>query len=168
MITGLNYVLLLLQFVFSVNFHPLHLSVTNIEYREEKEAFEIAFKVFYDDFERIIQAKYGVDLKLGQKDERPDYETYARKYIDEHFKLQLGKEVKETDSFVFLKKEMNHEAVWFYYEVKTKQKIKEIKIEHSLMYDLFKDQKNLIIFTYKDLQEGYQLKYDDKEIRIEL
>ena len=56
----LNIVLFLFSF-----FHPVHVSITSIEYIEGKNSFEVSFKLFWDDFEAIIASKYDVLLNLG-------------------------------------------------------------------------------------------------------
>ncbi|MFC2121950.1 DUF6702 family protein, partial [Bacteroidota bacterium] len=45
--------------------HPLHVSLTNIEYQKEDKTFKIAFKIFTDDFEEILNRKYSVVMNLG-------------------------------------------------------------------------------------------------------
>ena len=148
--------------------HPMHISVTNMEYNNEKQAFDISVKMFTDDFEKALDYKYGIKANIGKDNEIDDLSGYFSKYAKENLlffldgKNNIGTQVK------FLKKEMNFEATWLYFELKTDRKIKDVKIKTTFLNDLYPDQKNLLIFTYGEFQEGFQFRsYDDFE-EIEL
>lgn len=171
---------LILHLFFASFPHPLHISVTNIEYNQEKKTFDVAFKIFTDDFETIIFNKYGVELKLGKEDELQDYEKYINQYVFEHFCIEINEKNKKLR---FKHKKMNDVAVWLYYEFsakglrrykalatergsasggKNKENIKFVAITNSLMCDLYKDQTNLVIFNYFDIQKGFNFSYNYK------
>ena len=73
------------------------MTVTNIEYIEEKLACEISFKIYTDDFENIINQNYGVNLNLGKENELPEYSEYVDKYINKNFKLTTNKKNPEQE-----------------------------------------------------------------------
>ena len=148
---------LILHLFFACYPHPLHVSVTNIEYNQEKKTFALAFKIFTDDFETIIFNKYGVELKLGKEDELQDYEKYINQYVFEHFCIEINEKNKKLR---FKHKKMNDIAVWLYYDFKNKENIKFVAITNSLLCDLYKDQTNLVIFNYFDIQKGFSFDYN--------
>ena len=44
--------------------HPLHVSVTNIDFNNEAKTFQIASKIFINDIEEVIYKKY--NLKINE------------------------------------------------------------------------------------------------------
>lgn len=154
-----------LQFFSAVLMHPIHVSLTSIEYKYEKHAFDITFKIFTDDFEKIISWKYGITLKISQMDEQHENIKYINQYISDCFNLVINKNI--TAELIYKEKKMNEEAVWLYYEYKNSGQVKSVSISNSIMMDLFEDQVNLIIFSYLDKQKGYQLNNKKKNVTFE-
>ena len=154
-------IILLLTFIF----HPVHVSVTNIEYIDFEERFEVSFKLFYDDFETIIANKYNVQLFLGTEKRLENEEIYFLRYIKEKFHLITDGEVLEP-SFQFRK--MNDDSIWLYFYFNSKPPTKRIEVKNNLMMDLFLDQSNLVIFKTKGLEKGYILKSKKDKIDIHL
>jgi hypothetical protein len=146
--------------------HPVHVSVTNIEYDEERKSFFISFRIFADDFETIIFNKYGVNLRLGKENELRDQQIYFDRYISESFKFVVNKNKRLNK--IFEGKKMDEVAVWLYYRFDCRQKVRSAEITNSIMMDLFSDQTNLVIFKFVDFEKGYRLTNNKKNIIINL
>ncbi|MFH2095889.1 MAG: DUF6702 family protein, partial [Bacteroidota bacterium] len=124
-------------------------------------------KIFTDDMESVVRKKYGIEMNLGKENENSECRTYINKYVHEHLSFQVnGKDMNQ--GLEFLKREMNFEAVWFYYKVNCDSKIKSVKIKSSFLNDLYPDQKNLVIFNYGKINKGFQFKAGDEEEEIVL
>jgi len=147
--------------------HPLHLSVTNIEYDSENNTFKISSKIFMDDFEKIIENKYGVALNLGKENELPEAENYFNKYIFESFNIIINNKDR-TDKLTFKGKKTDDQAIWLYYEYPDIKKIRSLKVYNAILCDLYMDQTNLVIFSYNDIQKGIRLKHDNRIASIDL
>ena len=146
-------------------FHPVHVSVTNIEYIESEKRFEVSFKLFYDDFETIISEKYNVQLHLGTEKKLENEDIYFLMYIKERFQLFADGEVLEPR---FKSRRMNDDSIWLYFYFEKITSAKKIEVRNSLMMDLFMDQKNLVIIKSKGLEKGYILKSKNDKIDIHL
>jgi len=134
-------------------FHPVHISVTNMEYNKGEKDFLVSFKVFTDDFETNIERKYGVNLNLGKEDELENADEYFSRYFRESFSFIVnGEELKEP---VYLEKKMNDISVWLYYKYSISGNVKDVGIKNIIMLDIFMDQSNLLIFKYNDFEEGF-------------
>ena len=151
----------------STAMHPIHISVTNLEYYDKKEKFEVTFKLFKDDFEAIVHAKYKQQLNIDKEEEHTEFEKYATLYIEEHFKITTNKGVESKNKLHFVNKKTNHEAIWLYFDIEMKAS-NEITIKNSLMTDYFEDQRNLLIFTNGEKQNGYTFDYKTRTIKIEM
>lgn len=142
----------LLLFVLLV-FHPVHVSVTSMEYSKGEKIFLVSFKVFTDDFETIVERKYGVNLNLGKEDELKNAGEYFNRYFRESFSFIVnGEDLKEP---VFLEKKMNDIAVWLYYRYPISCSVEKVEIMNIIMLDMFMDQSNLLIFKYNDFEKGF-------------
>jgi hypothetical protein len=140
-------------------FHPVHISFTNVDYNEAQDKFEILFKLFIDDFDEILKNKYGKNLNLTGGRWENNYVETINKYVLEHFKLIINRKDKTKSSLRFVKKETAEDAIWLYYDFITKEKNNTFEVHNSLMTDLFMDQKNLLIFTYKGKQKALKFDY---------
>ncbi len=146
MLLFLNQILFFTLILFSGNQHPLHVSVTNIDYKHEERKMQFAFKLFSDDFDLILTQKYGIAFNLQYGQELPDADLYITKYIKEHFKVTIDND-ERTSELSLVKKDKNEEAVWVYYQINCKKEPLRMKIKNTLMTDLFADQKNLVFFV---------------------
>lgn len=156
----------LIFFFINLNFnifftkHPVHISVTNVDYNETENVFDLSIKLFADDFEKIISIKNNVVLNLGKKNENIQCNSLIDNYIKHHFILKINNKnlIKGID---LLKKDVkiDDNSVWLYYKLKYKKNKlvegKKVEVVNILLNDLYKDQKNLFIFTYKNTKEGF-------------
>lgn len=149
----------LILFILLINlfsFHPIHLSVANIDYNFKTKKLEISFRVFADDFEQIINSKNDVVLNIGKKNEHKKTNNYIDSYISEHFSLTINNTKIKSKKLVLKKRELKDITIWLYYSIDFSGGIKQIKIMNSILTDLYRDQKNLLIFTYKNKQTPLQ------------
>ena len=153
--------ILILVYIFGL-YHPVHVSVTNIEYNTTEDRFDISIKLFTDDFEDILNQKYEANLDLINNIEDNNNDDYIIKYIFEHFSFEINGTDKTEKKLNFVNKENQDLATWLYFEYQTKENINSIEIKNSLMTDLYHDQTNLLIITYHDQQNA--IKFDRKTI----
>ncbi|MBN2756813.1 MAG: hypothetical protein JXR51_06505 [Bacteroidales bacterium] len=144
--------------------HPVHLSFTNIEYFESEKKFKILFKIFVDDFDKIILNKYNFDLGF-QKDKKNDgYKEFTNKYIKSNFNLKINDNDISKNKLIYdshiIKKD--DATVWLYYSLSFKGNATKFEIKNTLMTDLYPDQNNLLIFNYKGFQKA--IKFDNNHV----
>ncbi len=138
--------------------HPVHLSVVNIEYK--KKNFNVSIRLFVDDFQKIIYQNYKVNLNLGTPQERKDANTYINKYIYSHLNILPDNKKIELKHYKLISREIKDLTIWLNYKIKYPKKFTTVKIVNSLMTDLYRDQKNLLIFTYNSIQKPFEFYYD--------
>ena len=142
------------------NFHPVHVSYTNVEYVQDKKQFQILIKIFADDFDLILQKKYGVFLNL-EKGKKPNgYEKIVTKYILEHFKIIVDNKDYMESRLKFSYLELKEKAIWLHYNYKFNGKSDKFELWNSLMTDLYRDQTNLLIFNYQGFQKAIRFTND--------
>ena len=50
---------------FKTGAHEFYLSVTEIEYKEEKQSLQIITRIFTDDFEEVLRKRFDDDIRLS-------------------------------------------------------------------------------------------------------
>ena len=152
--------LALINILIILGLHPIHLTVTNIEYNPKTKNLDISIRLFINDFEKILYIQNGVQTNICSENENHNADKLINNYITNHLRIEINNETISSKKFILKKKKKEDITLWLYYSIKYKKSIKSVKIENSLMDDLYKDQKNLLIFTYKNQQKP--MKFDVK------
>ena len=144
-----------LLLLFASWYHPIHVSVCNIDLDPNEGKMELSLKIFADDFQDLILQKYSVQLKLVDQELPGEKISSVNRYIGETLKIEInGKEIEELK---FEKSELNEEAIWLYYSYDHGNRIRKINIRNTLMNEKFDDQTNLLIVSYNSKQNGYRM-----------
>ncbi len=120
--------------------HPLHFSITNIDFSENKA--EISIKLFADDMTN--------HLKLNSNNSQNKIDTY----IKANFKISLN---NKQHKLTLKEIKSNTENIWVNYTIKIEEQPTSISIVSKLLADCFHDQNNLIIISNKGNEKGIQL-----------
>ncbi|KPK84327.1 MAG: hypothetical protein AMS27_10260 [Bacteroides sp. SM23_62_1] len=146
--------------------HPVHVSLLNIDIEPDTGNIEIVFKLFSDDFERIILQKYNVQLNITQQVDPGVKIRDVNRYIEESFEMMIND--NKIGDWKFVRNDLDDLSIWLYYENKYQGEIESISLKDEVMMDLFDDQTNLVIITYGEKQNGYRLNYRNRSITIRL
>jgi len=136
-------------------YHPIHVSVTNIDMDPGAGTMKLSVKVFADDFQDLILHKYSVQLRITEQENPGDKIHSVNNYIGEALKMEING--KETTGLLFQELKLNEEAIWLFYTYEHGGKIRKIRIRNTLMLEKFDDQTNLLIVSYNDKQNGYRM-----------
>jgi hypothetical protein len=160
---------LLLTILFSwlIAAHPVHVSVTNLEISTEKNTIFISQKMFTDDFDLLFYHLYEKNIKpLSGKDLSEAELALINGYMKDAFVVESGS-TKLPLSFV--RKEQNEESIWLYYTCPLPSKnISSLMLTNSLLLQLFDDQTNLVIVTFRGKDTGYTFNYNSWKSEIRL
>jgi len=155
-----------LFFALSAHYHPVHVSILNIEYSSGKPTIDLSFKLFSSDIEFAIAHNYNVALNLGKPNENPKSEEHINKYVSKLFTLQINNNV--PSKLVYKNKEINEDATWLYYTIPVSGKVKELEIRNLLLMDIYEDQTNLVIIAINGKESGYRLDYRKQDFKIKI
>ena len=137
---------LLVMLLLSSWYHPIHVSVTNIELDPDAGKIELSVKIFSDDFQDMILRQYGVMLNLVEQEDPGERINVINGYIADALKVEINGKV--TIDAGFTRSELNEEAIWLYYEYEYDKRIRRMKVDNRIMLDHFDDQTNLVIVSY--------------------
>lgn len=135
-------------------FHPVHVSVTSIEYAPEKSMFTAYVKLYFDDFL--------LDYKLSGGDtERVNFNVIDKvvlneteKYLNKRFSIIVNNDVLKG-KLKDLKIEENEMSMNL--ELPGTEKPDEVTVSCTFMTGLYADQSNMVIIKVKEFEEGFKL-----------
>lgn len=126
----------------SVFLHPIHISVTEIEFDEKDKALEIMMRVFIDDLELSFRNAYNQpDLDIFDRANHDTVDELMTRYLIDRFSVALdGKAVK----YNYLGHEQEPDVFVFYIEVPNVKKWREISVRNTIIMETYDDQSNLV------------------------
>ena len=143
--------------------HPIHVSVSNLEFTGEEPL--IAIKLFKDDLQLAIYHNYAIEIPNDNMDNNM-YRDIMMKYLSENFILKLNK--KENLKLEYKNIETNDEAIWFYFQTKELPPVNKITVLNKIFLDIYQDQTNLLIINFKGKQKGYRFDHRTTEMEVGL
>jgi hypothetical protein len=163
---GYSSYILSLFFAFSIHYHPVHVSILNIDYVNGQPAIDLSFKLFTADLEFAIAHNYNVALNLGQPNENPENVKHINKYVSNLFTMRINN--NDPSKLVYKNKKINEDATWLYFAIPFKGEVKELVIHNLLLFDIYEDQTNLVIIAINGKETGYRFDYNKREIKIKI
>jgi uncharacterized protein DUF6702 len=128
--------------------HPLHVSVTEIEFDEKDKALEIMMRVFVDDLELTMRNRLKQpELDIMQPKNGLTVDQMAKDYLTDHFKITLDNKPQKIN---YLGHEQEGDAFIFYVEVSNVKKFKTIQILNDILTEIHDDQSNLVHVTVRE------------------
>jgi len=147
--------------------HPVHVSFTNVEYNEETQEVLIASRIFWDDMELSIKEQFDVDLNIGSQTQHPEMEHYIEIWFVQNFKININGKAVAPETIHLDNTERGEMAIRVFLSFKT-EKPKSISIENQILTDLFADQSNLVILTFSEQQQSFNLTSENNVITLEI
>ncbi|MBE7640443.1 hypothetical protein GUB10_08870 [Salegentibacter sp. BLCTC] len=127
--------------------HEFYLSVTEIEYNRQQQSLQIITRVFIDDFQNVLNQRYGAKLQLSEEAEEGAIAGNISKYLQQKLKLRVHGEELQLN---YLGKEYDADQLILYIEVENVAPFNNIEVTNSILTDLFDDQKNIVHVKVND------------------
>ena len=123
--------------------HDFFVSVSYIEYDDQRNAIEAHKKIFFDDFEKTLKKEsLNEDFDI-LKSNKVLVDDYIRDYLTKKIEFVIND--KQYD-FEYLGHEYEDGIINCYFEINKIKKIKKIKIKDTSLFETFEGQENLIYF----------------------
>jgi len=138
--------------------HPIHLSVSEINYSEKDKALQITSRIFIDDLETSIRKKLNQpELDILKPNAGQTTDQLVSTYINDHFKVKLDNKPQKLN---YLGHEIEDAAIICYIEIEKVKKFKTIEVFNSIIQETHEDQSNLVHVTYKGPVKSLRLLRD--------
>ena len=136
-------------------FHPIHLSVTEINYSEKDKALQISTRMFIDDLELSIQKEMKDDaLDIIKPANGKTTDQFVSAYLQKHLKVKVD---GKPQTLKYLGSEVEGLAIICYIEIPTVKKLKTVEVTNDVIMETHSDQSNLVHVTYKDKVKSVRL-----------
>lgn len=122
--------------------HPIHVSVTEIEFDRKDQALEIMMRVFIDDLELALRDHLNrPELDILNPRDNTSVDALVEEYLHSHFKILLDGKLQKT---AYLGHEREAEAFVFYIQVSNVKEWKTITIQNDIIMSIYDDQSNIV------------------------
>ncbi|MBS1680792.1 MAG: hypothetical protein JST48_03695 [Bacteroidetes bacterium] len=127
--------------------HPIHISVTEINYNEKSKSLQIISRIFIDELELGVRAQQkNKDLDLLEPPTGLTTKELIKNYFEAHFRIKIdGKLVKMN----YLGYEKEDISIVSYIEIENIKKLKTMEVFNDAITEIRDDQSNLVHVTYK-------------------
>jgi hypothetical protein len=141
-------------------FHPVHVSLTSIEYLPEIESFKVFVKVYYDDFMLDFRLDSVGSIKVDSLLNDLSTRELVARYLNDRIMIfvngkQLAARLEDMES---IEGEVKMHIIF-----NSGKKAKNVTVKNLFMTDLYKDQTNLLIFRFNDFEEGVKFTAEKTE-----
>jgi hypothetical protein len=135
-------------------FHPVHVTLTSIDWIPETSSFNVFVRMYFDDF--ILDCKMNreelKDITFTGNDSL--LKSIMEEYIGDKIKLSVNQKLLGVK---FKNIKLVDNEVSMDLEYGTVKKPKTIVVQNYIMTDLHSDQSNMLIVRVNDFEEGVKL-----------
>jgi hypothetical protein len=135
--------------------HPIHVSVTEINYNDKSKSLQITSRIFIDDLELSIQKQLKEEsLDILEPKNGKTTDQLISEYLSKHLAVKLD---GKTAKIRYLAHETEDLAVICYLEIENIKKLKTLEVTNDVIQEVHADQSNLVHITYKGPVKSYRL-----------
>ena len=159
------FLILSLSFLISnFSFHPIFVSVTEIEHNAKEKTLEVSCKIFTDDFEKTLRKAYNTHVDLLLAKDKPAMDKLVNDYVQKHLKIMVdGKPV----ALKYLGYEQIEEGIYSYYQADNIASVKKITVTDNILYEYKDEQINLLHITVNGNRKSTKLNNPDDKVVME-
>lgn len=138
-------------------FHPIHVSIAEIDHNAKAKSLQITLRIFVDDLELSIRNKNNQPemdlLNPGAK----TTDELVGEYLMNVLKIKVDKKALKIN---YLGHEIEGAAMICYIEVENVKKFKTIEVTNRAILETHDDQSNLVNVNYLDKVKSMRLTND--------
>ena len=147
----------LLSFFFLL-VHPVYISTSEITINQNKAILKI--KIFRDDLEDGLRMYHNKSISIDSQLKLVNESKYVDEYIMNKFILSINDDVIKLSSSEF---KLENDVVEISNIFQYKKKIRELNIINSILFEIYKIQKNVIFINKDGKSDFYTFSQSDKE-----
>ncbi|WP_370476934.1 DUF6702 family protein [Tamlana flava] len=143
-----------LSFLSFSTLHDYYISVTQVEYVEDKQSVQIISRIFLDDFESALRTRYNETFTFGGETETKDLDTYIERYLRDKMAFKIN---GQKADFVYVGKEYDIDIIKCYLEIEGVDHIDSLEITNKILFDLIQEQQNMVKTKINSRQKSFLL-----------
>lgn len=133
--------------------HPVHVSLTGIDYDMVNRVWSVFVKVWSDD----LEADMNMGLRNGEKITGSAEERYSAYLCDRVIIMENGKQVH----LELLSAGVDGLEHRFTLLARGMKGVSSVTVMNRIMTRLYEDQANMLLFSYNGVEEGYRFTVTD-------
>lgn len=138
--------------------HPIHVSVTEVDFNEKNKSLEIVSRIFIDDLELSIRGEKGNEsLDLLHPLDGLTTDQLVSEYLRNHLRVKVDGKPSKIN---YLAHEIDGLAMVCYLEIEGVRKMKSIEVTNSVIQETHADQSNLVHVTFQAPVKSMRLTRD--------
>lgn len=146
---------------FTGSYHPIFVSVTEIEHNAKNQALEISCKIFTDDFETALRKIHTSKIDLLDVNQKKEMYPLVNSYIQKHLAILID---RKTAKLQFVGFEQQEEAIVSYFEVTNVATVKNIDIIDNILYEDKPQQMQIIHVSVNGERKSSKLNNPDDKV----
>ncbi len=148
----------------AATYHPIYVSVTEIEHNAKDKTLEVSCKIFTDDFEKTLRSTYKTYVDLLKPKDKNATNKLVADYVQKHVLINVdGKPV----TLQFLGYEQDEEGIVSYYQVNNINSVKKLDITDNILFEYKKEQLSIIHTTVNGNKKSTKLVNPDDKYSFE-
>jgi hypothetical protein len=135
-------------------FHPVHVTLTSIDFIPETDSFKVFVRMYFDDF--LLDCKR--NREVIQKERFSGSDSVSIKFMEKYLNDNVVIKVNDKQlSARLLNMNMVDNEVSMNLEYVFGKKPKSITVKNLIMTGLYTDQANMVIVRIREFEEGVKL-----------
>jgi len=139
--------------IVSLLLHPVHVTITGIDYDEKMNLFSLYVKVYSDDMEQ--------DMIIGDSQKGDSYSMDKDGFQGWLSNRLIIKENGKPLKLELMRIETDADEHKFFLQAKGSRHSHSVTISNTINVRLYEDQSNMIMFKYREIEEGFKLSPSD-------
>lgn len=145
--------------------HPLHVSVTEIEMKEEPSEMQITMRIFIDDIEAAVRKERNEpELDITKPADGKSTDELIKAYLAPRFAVELD---GKKSNIKYLGSETQGDVFYLYLLISDVPQWKDITVHNSIIMDVYDDQSNIVNVSVKDEVRSLRLTEDEQSGKLE-
>ena len=144
--------------LFFLFIHPVYISTSEITINQNKAVLKI--KIFRDDLEDGLRMHYNKSISIDSQIKLINESKYVDEYIMNKFILSINDDVIKLSSSEF---KLENDVVEISNIFQYIKMIRELNIINSILFEIYKIQKNVIFINNDGKSDFYTFSQSDKE-----
>ena len=148
----------------AATYHPIFVSVTEIEHNAKDKILEISCKIFTDDFEKTLRQAYKTYVDLLKPKDKNAMNKLVADYVQKHLLIKVD---GKAAALQFLGYEQDEEGIVSYYQVNNIATVKKLDITDNILFEYKKEQLSIIHTTVNGNKKSTKLVNPDDKASFE-
>ncbi|MGE4290330.1 MAG: DUF6702 family protein [Salinivirgaceae bacterium] len=150
-----SFIIILLILSLQGNAHPLHLSITNIDCKND--SLQISIRLYKTHQPNTINHCFNF-IEADSLQNKP---LPAINYLLSHFELMAN---NQSCKLSFSHQQPDDLSVWYFFTGALPKNWNQVILKNTLLTDIFNDQKNIVIVSRNNAEQGFE--FDANTIQL--